>query len=392
MASFADCELRVETQRFGPFTFRVGVDSHVVETALLRANDAHERFSESPLSQVANQFEREVIASSVFGTNSIEGGTLSEEETSELLETDPLLIKAIEQRRVVNIKAAYDIAQQVTPNANWQLTIEYICNIHAAITRDLPDEYNQPGIFRDNPKNIITRVGNASHGGEYKPPQYGGDVRLLMESLVAWHAQLVDAGIPALIRAPLVHLYFELIHPFWDGNGRVGRVLEATILKTAGFRYAPFALARYYLEEIDQYFALFNTCRKAAAKNQPAPNNLFVMFHLEAMRIVIGRLHRRVNRLVNLLLFETQVKRLFDHREINARQYTILTHLLARGPIAVDDLKKSPWYESLYLKRNDKTKQRDMRKLRDMGLVNMGGKNKIWPGFMQPSEDKEAVK
>jgi Fic family protein len=391
MATFADYEFRVETQRFGPFAFRVGVDGGAVETALLRANDAHERFSESPLSQVANQFEREVIASSVFGTNSIEGGTLSEEETSELLEADPLLIKAIEQRRVVNIKAAYDIAQHVTPKMNWQLTVEFICKIHAAITRDLPDEYNQPGILRDNPKSIITRVGNAAHGGEYKPPQYGGDVKLLVESLVAWHAQLADAGIPALIRAPLVHLYFELIHPFWDGNGRVGRVLEATILKSAGFRYAPFALARYYLEEIDQYFALFNTCRKAADKGQLAPNTPFAMFHLESMRVVIGRLHRRANKLVGLLLFETQVKRLFDHKEINARQYTLLTHLLAHGPLAVDDLRKAPWYAVMYVKLNDKTRQRDMRKLLDMGLISMSGKSKIWPGFMRPDDDNEST-
>lgn len=64
---------------------------------------------------------------------------------------------------------------------------------------------------------------------------------------------------PALIRAPLMHLYFELIHPFWDGNGRVGRVLEATLLQAAGFRYAPFAQTRYYLEHIDAYFTLSQT-------------------------------------------------------------------------------------------------------------------------------------
>jgi len=38
----------------------------------------------------------------------------------------------------------------------------------------------------------------------------------------------------------------------------------------AGYRYAPFALARYYLANIDAYFTLFNTCRKAADKKTPA--------------------------------------------------------------------------------------------------------------------------
>ena len=58
--------------------------------------------------------------------------------------------------------------------------------------------------------------------------------------------RLIQAGVPALVRAPLLHFYFELIHPFWDGNRRVGRVIAAAVLHTAGDCYAPFAMARDY--------------------------------------------------------------------------------------------------------------------------------------------------
>jgi Fic family protein len=382
MLSFDNCELRVETQRFGPFTLQLGVKGEEVETALLRVCDAHESFKSSPLSQVANQLEREVIASSVFGTNSIEGGTLTEEETSQVLDISPAMVKEIEKRRVVNIKAAYDLALLASNAKDWRLNIEFICQIHAAITAGLPHEYNSPGQFRDNPKEIITQVGDAAHGGRYRPPQYGGDIRLLMENLIEWDHRLIGANIPPLIRAPLIHLYFELIHPFWDGNGRVGRVIEATILKAGGFRYAPFALARYYLEEIDQYFTLFNVCRKSAEKHQASPNLPFLAFHLEGMRIVINRLHDRVNRLVSHLLYEAQVRRLYDLKELNIRQYTILSQLIAHGPIPADALRKAPWYEALYLKRNDKTRQRDMRKLRELELI-LERENKIWPAFLR---------
>jgi Fic family protein len=389
MLDFGNCELRIETQRFGPFTFQVGVNPGEVETALLRVIDAHERFVESPLSQVANRLEREVIASSVFGTNSIEGGTLTEEETAEVLEIEPARVKEIEQRRVVNIKAAYDLARQASETPDWQLNLDFICRVHAVITRDLPHQYNQPGQFRDNPKGIVTQVGSAAHGGKYKPPQYGGDIRLLMAKLIEWHECLVGAGVPPLIRAPLIHLYFEWIHPFWGGNGRVGRVIEATLLRAGGFRYAPFALARYYLEEIDQYFTLFNICRKAAEKHRPSPNLPFVAFHLEGMRVVINRLHQRVNRMVAVLLYEAQVKRLYDQKELNVRQYAILTQLIALGPIRADELRRAPWYEALYLKRNDKTRQRDMRKLREMGLIVVDSKNTIWPSFLRPANGEK---
>lgn len=384
MSTPSNCELRVETQRSGPFTFQLGVDRDALALALHRVDDAHERFVASPLSQVANQLEQEVVVSSIFGTNTIEGGTLSEEETAVALRLDPAQVQQVEQRRALNIKAAYDLARQAATTPGWQLDLGFIRQIHAAITRELPHPHNRPGVFRDNPKNLITHVGDQAHGGRYKPPQFGGDIELLMHSLLEWHGQLVAAGIPALIRAPLVHLHYELIHPFWDGNGRVGRVIEATLLQAASYRYAPFAMAHYYLENIDAYFTLFNTCRKAADKRQPAPHAPFVAFHLEGMRIVVNRLHDRVNRIVSVLLFETRMRQMLDAKDINPRQYTILAQLVASGPAELETMRRSPWYQSLYLKLNEKTRQRDLKRLRELELVFLDRENRVWPGFIRP--------
>jgi Fic family protein len=372
---------RVETARFGPFTFQVGVDLNEVAFPLQRIEDAHQCLIAAPLSQVANQLEREVVASSVFGTNTIEGGTLTEEETATALTLAPEAIREVEQRRVVNIKAAYDRALRAASAPNWRLDLDFIREIHATITQGLPHPQNRPGAFRENPKTTVTQVGDAAHGGRYKPPQYGGDVRLLMRHCVEWHESLVAAGVPALIRAPLVHLYYELIHPFWDGNGRVGRVLEATVLQAVGYRYAPFAMARYYLDSLDTYFALFNVCRRQADKKAEYPNTPFVAFHLEGMRLVINRLHDRVNQIVAVLLFESRIGQLLERREINARQYTILSQLLTLPPpVPLDRIRQSPWYQALYLKRGDKTRQRDWRQLRELGLVRLGA-GQIWLGL-----------
>jgi hypothetical protein len=81
--------IRVETSRFGPFAFQIGVDPHEVAMPLQRVTDAQTRFMSSPLSQVANRLEQEVLVSSIFSTNSIEGGTLTEKETRDALDLDP---------------------------------------------------------------------------------------------------------------------------------------------------------------------------------------------------------------------------------------------------------------------------------------------------------------
>ena len=90
-------------------------------------------------------------------------------------------------------------------------------------------------------------------------------------------------------------------------------------------------LSRYYLEHIDRYFSLFNVCHKA-----------------------------RANQLVAGLLFENDLKRRHDAREINARQYAIASQILAAGhPVPLKALRRAPWYLALYTRLSDKTKQRD---------------------------------
>lgn len=381
--SLSESEMRIETRRFGPFTFCLGVDGAVLAPLYQRVLDAHERFKTSPLSQVARQLEREVVASSIFGTNSIEGGTLSEEETQQVLDLDPAQVREEEQLRAVNLKVAYDVAQQAAMMPGWRLEVPFVQRVHAAITQRLTHPHNQPGVFRDNPKTIKTHVGNREHGGRYQPPQHGHDIETLMQALVIWHQGLEERQIPALIRAPLVHYYYELIHPFWDGNGRVGRVLEAALLQADGFQYAPFALARYYLEHIDDYFMLFNRCRRDAKKNVVHPHTPFIRFHLEGMRISINRLHDRVNRIVKVLLFQTQVRHLYDEKQLNGRQYTIINQLLATSePLTLADIRREPWYQNLYLKLSDKTRQRDLYRLRELGLVTVDPKEQLWPGFV----------
>jgi len=388
MPALTEHRVRVETDRFGPFTLQLGLDVAAIDTLYLRVQDAHRRFIGSPLAQVANQLEKEVVVTSIFGTNSIEGGTLSEEETRAALDLDPNQVADIEQRRAVNLKAAYDLSLQAAADPEWRLDLRFIQQIHATITGDIPHRYDHPGLLRDNPKAIITRVGDSAHGGVYKPPQYGGDVSRLLQALLAWHGQLVEQRVPALIRAPLLHYYYELIHPFWDGNGRVGRVLEATLLQQQGFRYAPFAQARYYFDHIDRYFATFNSCRKAEAKHRPAPNTAFVSLFLEGMLSSLDGLHDRVNDIVRLLLFNNELKRQRDEKLINARQYAIVSEVVrAGGNLALAELRRAPWYLALYARLTDKTKQRDLRRLREQALLVQGRDNRLWPGFMRLDDE-----
>jgi Fic family protein len=72
-----------------------------------------------------------------------------------------------------------------------------------------------------------------------------------------------DDGIPVLIRAGLAHVQFETIHPFMDGNGRVGRLLITLLLCHAGVLAEPLLyLSLYFKENRPTYYELLDQVRR----------------------------------------------------------------------------------------------------------------------------------
>jgi len=72
-----------------------------------------------------------------------------------------------------------------------------------------------------------------------------------------------DDGLPAVIKAGLAHVQFETIHPFLDGNGRVGRLLITFLLCHAGVLHEPLLyLSLYFKEHRADYYRLLDAVRK----------------------------------------------------------------------------------------------------------------------------------
>lgn len=59
---------------------------------------------------------------------------------------------------------------------------------------------------------------------------------------------------------------------------------------------------------------------------------------------------------------------------------TLLSQLLMQGPIKAGDMRHEPWYTSLYLKLNDKTRQRDLIRLCDLDLIYLEKEERVWAG------------
>lgn len=127
------------------------------------------------------------------------------------------------------------------------LSLRLIREIHGELMRGVRGQERTPGEFRTS-QNWIGQEGTTIENSIYVPPPPD----LMIEALGDWESYLheEDVPIPPLVRCALLHYQFETIHPFLDGNGRVGRLLitfypvERGVLEEPLLYVSPFFDAR----------------------------------------------------------------------------------------------------------------------------------------------------
>jgi Fic family protein len=106
------------------------------------------------------------------------------------------------------------------------LSLRFLREVHAKLMTDVRGGDRNPGEFR-HVQNWIGPAGSRIDNATYVPPP----VQEMHAALDRFERYLHDRSpMPVLLRAALVHYHFEAIHPFLDGNGRVGRLLIAFML------------------------------------------------------------------------------------------------------------------------------------------------------------------
>jgi Fic family protein len=140
-------------------------------------------------------------------------------------------------------------------NNDFPLSLRLLKEIHSILLSGSRGSTKLPGEFRRS-QNWIggTRPGNAL----FVPPP----VEYLDQSLAEFERFLHDDTIPLLIKTAIAHVQFESIHPFLDGNGRLGRLLIVLLLCNSGMLDEPVLyLSLYFKQNKPQYYALLQEVR-----------------------------------------------------------------------------------------------------------------------------------
>ena len=158
---------------------------------------------------------------------------------------------------------------------NFPLSNRLLREIHGVLLSRGRGSGKTPGEFRRS-QNWIggTRPGNAV----FVPPPHTAvpDCMAAFERFL--HAE--DDGLPVLLRAGLAHVQFETIHPFLDGNGRVGRLLVTFLLCQVGVLHEPLLyLSLYFKQHRTTYYELLNHVRRTGDVES------WLSFFLEGVRV-----------------------------------------------------------------------------------------------------------
>ncbi|EIK44260.1 filamentation induced by cAMP protein Fic [Cellvibrio sp. BR] len=194
----------------------------------------------------------------IQGSLAIEGNTLSEEQITAILEGKRVIAPPKEILEVRNAIKAYEQFE------TWKATSEKdLLKAHTVLMKGLVDD---AGSYRKGNVGVM----NGDQVVHMAPP--ANRVKNLMGDLFGWLASTEEHP---LIASSVFHYEFEFIHPFSDGNGRMGRLWQTLILNQWNPLFANLSLESMVHEHQSEYYRAINLSTK---KTDSAP---FIEFMLQ---------------------------------------------------------------------------------------------------------------
>ena len=192
-----------------------------------------------------------LLTSQIEGTQATLSDLFDDEAGLRVSNTDDI-------EEVTNYMRAFRLVRQnLSDPAGLPISVRLLCDAHRVLLDGARGTGKQPGELRRS-QNWIggTRPGNAV----FVPPPSDQVANLLRDMENFIHAP--TAELPPLVKIALVHAQFETIHPFLDGNGRIGRLLIATLMEHWGLLPEPLLYLSGYLKQHQSaYYQLLSNIR-----------------------------------------------------------------------------------------------------------------------------------
>lgn len=281
------------------------------------------------------QLRKENRIKTIHSSLAIENNSLSLEQITAIIEGKRVLGAPNEIQEVKNAVQAYDLLLSLDSTSEKDLL-----RAHRLMMSDL---VSQNGKYRTGGVGIF----DGSEVVHIAPP--ADRVPALMADLFDW---LRNSDVHPLIKSSVFHYEFEFIHPFQDGNGRMGRLWQTVILKDWKDVFAWLPVETLIKENQAEYYKALNT------SDSSADSTIFTEFMLGLLEKTIEEIIATENR-VNV---KVKVK-------VNANQQKILDELKKKPYATIEELSELVGIAKKNIFNN-------MKKLQENGLLRRVGADK----------------
>lgn len=198
----------------------------------------------------------------IHGSLAIEQNTLSIEQVTAVLNGKRIIAPP---KDIAEVKNAYEIYEHMDTLDPY--SVDALLSAHGVMMRGLMEE---AGAFRSGPVGVVDNQGRILHFGTL--PDY---VPGLVHELIDWTRA---SKLPMLIKSCVFHYEFELIHPFGDGNGRVGRLWHTLLLSKWNPLFAWLPVESIIHDRQQEYYDAINI------SNNEGESTQFITFMLSAIK------------------------------------------------------------------------------------------------------------
>jgi cell filamentation protein, protein adenylyltransferase len=315
------------------------------------------------------RMQRLYLAKGAWATTAIEGNTLSEEQVRARIEGDLRLPASQEYlgQEIDNVVVAFNLIKDDLVIGGYRpFTLSRLQGFNRLVLNNLELEPDvQPGEFRTRSVAV----------GPYRaaPAQ---DVMYLLDRLFEWlesafqpPADDPDMALATqIVKAIVAHVYFEWIHPFGDGNGRTGRLIEFEILLAAGVPFpAAHLLSNHYNATRSEYYRQLNLTSRSGGD--------LISFLVYAVEGFVDGLRVTIHQVQTEqmdVMWENQVHQVLPGSSPTQERRRAVVLAMSRidAPVTRQQLATfAPEVAAAYLGKGSKTVTRDLNELRRLGLV-----------------------
>ncbi len=243
-----------------PFEITSAILAEIAEIAELVGHvNASRGVSANPTLRRTNRIR------TIYSSLAIEQNTLTLEQMTAVLNGKRVLAPPKDIAEVKNAYEIYDMLDSLNP-----YSVDDLLSAHAVMTRGLIQE---SGCFRSRPVGVVDKQGNILHFGSL--PDY---IPGLVTELLNW---VRDSDYPMLVKSCVFHYELELIHPFADGNGRVGRLWHTLLLTRWKPIFAWVPVESILHDRQEEYYRAINQ------SNQEGESTAFIAFMLSAIKAAL---------------------------------------------------------------------------------------------------------